>query len=147
MDELVLRVAAKAVIVNGQGEVLILREASTYVEGTHHGRYDCPGGRLELGERYEDGLRREVREEAGLDIEPLYPIYQGEWRPIINGVPHQIIGLFTVCRATSCEVTLSHEHDDFQWINPIEHSNFNLMEPVDAVINRFATWYSNLVFP
>ena len=30
-----------------------------------------PGGALELGERLEDGVRREVSEETGLDVEPV----------------------------------------------------------------------------
>ena len=32
-------------------------------------KYICPGGRLEFGEFLEDGVRREVREETGLEIE------------------------------------------------------------------------------
>ena len=35
----VLRVAAKALIVDENGRLLILREASTYDEGTNHGKY------------------------------------------------------------------------------------------------------------
>ena len=33
-------------------------------------RWEPPGGVLELGESMHDGLRREVREETGLDTEP-----------------------------------------------------------------------------
>lgn len=33
------------------------------------GRYSLPGGGIELGERMEDTLRREVQEETGLEIE------------------------------------------------------------------------------
>jgi 8-oxo-dGTP diphosphatase len=34
------------------------------------GEWSIPGGALELGERLEDGVRREVREETGLDVTP-----------------------------------------------------------------------------
>lgn len=36
-----------------------------------HGRYkwEGPGGRIEDGESFEDGARREIREELGVDIE------------------------------------------------------------------------------
>jgi ADP-ribose pyrophosphatase YjhB (NUDIX family) len=32
-------------------------------------KYICPGGRLEFGETLEEGMRREVREETGLEVE------------------------------------------------------------------------------
>src|SRR5574337_985895 len=99
MTKIILRVAAKAVIVNSAGKILIVREASTYKEGTGAGRYHMPGGRLEEGENYAEGLRREVAEETGLEVEPLYPIFVGEWQPVINGVPNHIVAIFTVCRA------------------------------------------------
>ncbi len=67
----ILRVAAKSLIINDQGQVLIVREASTYGDGTQIGRFGLPGGRIDLGESFEDGLRREAKEETGLDIEPL----------------------------------------------------------------------------
>ena len=55
--EINLRVAAKAVIVK-DGKVLILREASTYTEGTNIGKWGSPGGRIEASESFFDGLRR-----------------------------------------------------------------------------------------
>lgn len=138
--DVVLRVAAKAVITNDKGQVLIVRESGTYEDGTNIGSYGIPGGRLNVGEAYEDGLKREVKEETGLTVEPLYPIYVGEWRPQIKGVPHQIVAIFTVCKAKTKEVKLSEEHDDYKWINPRQVSKFNIMPPDDQVITRYGDW-------
>lgn len=43
-DNPVLRVAAKALIVNDDGQLLVLREADTYEEGTNIGRWSIPVG-------------------------------------------------------------------------------------------------------
>jgi 8-oxo-dGTP pyrophosphatase MutT (NUDIX family) len=51
-------------IIPWQGKVLL-------VNTSHTGTYSLPGGGIELGERIEDALRREVREETGIEITDL----------------------------------------------------------------------------
>jgi len=136
MSDMVVRVAAKAVILNNKKQVLIVREAPTYDEGSHIGRYGIPGGRLEVGESFNDGLKREVKEETGLEVEVIGPICVGEWRPIIKGVPHQIIAIFMACKPKSTEVTLSNEHDAYEWIDPTRYKEYDLMDPNwDSIMN------------
>jgi 8-oxo-dGTP diphosphatase len=144
MADMVQRIAMKAVIVNKKGEILILREAATYGDGTQLGRYHMPGGRVEVGENFEDALRREVREETGLEIAIEYPIYVGEWRPVIKGVPQQIVATFQVCTPKGDQVKLSDEHDDYQWIKPEARRSFDVMDPEDKVIDRFGDWQKRL---
>lgn len=141
MSELVLRVAAKGVVVNDKGEVLILREAATYGDGTQIGRYGLPGGRLDKGESYLDGLKREMKEEIGLDIEPGKPVFVGEWRPVIKGVPHQIIAIFSVCKTKDTKVRLSEEHDQALWIDPKKRDQYDLMDPDWEVIDAYTEMY------
>ena len=64
---------ASAVLVDEQGRVLLGRRA---VE-PELGKWDLPGGFLEEGEEPLAGLRRELREETGLDVEPLS--FLGAW--------------------------------------------------------------------
>jgi 8-oxo-dGTP pyrophosphatase MutT (NUDIX family) len=135
--QIVQRIATKALIVNDQGQLLILREASTYKEGTNVGRFHMPGGRLDPGEAFVDGLKREVSEETGLQIEIGRPIYVGEWHPVIKGVPHQIVAIFFVCKPLTSTVQLSDEHDDFTWILPEDAGNYDIMAPEDKVIEEY----------
>lgn len=141
MTDIVQQLAMKAVIVNA-GKVLILREAATYGDGSHSGKYHLPGGRVEKGENIFEALQREVLEETGLLIEIQYPIYVGEWHPIIRGVPHQIMGVFNVCKPKQTEVTLSTEHDTFQWVDPVKRTQFNILPPDCFAIDRYAEWQS-----
>jgi 8-oxo-dGTP diphosphatase len=121
-------VAAKAVIANSEGKVLILREAATSAEGTNAGKYHVPGGRLEPGEAFRDALVREIREETGLeDVEIGEAIHVDEWRPEINGTVQQIVGVFIACRFKGGEVRLSNEHDEAVWMNPDERDKYTLL--------------------
>jgi len=56
-----------AVVLDGRHRVLLVRRGQEPLKG----EWSLPGGALELGERLEDGIRREVLEETGLDVEPI----------------------------------------------------------------------------
>ncbi|MCD4666214.1 NUDIX domain-containing protein [archaeon] len=60
-------VATKAFIFH-KGKMLILRESSKYNDGTQTGNYDVPGGRVKPGQRFDESLLREIKEEIGLNV-------------------------------------------------------------------------------
>jgi 8-oxo-dGTP diphosphatase len=53
-----------AVIWNDRQEVLLIRRTKE----PRKGQWSLPGGKVEFGESLEDAVRREVREETGLEI-------------------------------------------------------------------------------
>ncbi len=64
---------AVAVIVNAAGELLLTQR----LPGTHlEGLWEFPGGKLEEGESINRGVRREIREELGIDILQHRPLIQ-----------------------------------------------------------------------
>jgi 8-oxo-dGTP diphosphatase len=130
------RIACKAVIAK-DGKVLLLREASTYEEGTNIGRYHLPGGRINAGEPFLDGLKREVMEETGLEVEIGEPLFVGEWFPVIKDVQNQIVAIFFVCKPLPGDVKLSEEHDDYRWVTLAEAQQFDVMSPEDKVLQKF----------
>lgn len=130
------RIACKAVIAK-DGKVLMLREASTYEEGTNIGRYHMPGGRINPGEPFMDGLKREIMEETGLEVTVGEPLFVGEWFPVIKGVQNQIVAMFFVCTPFSDDVKLSEEHDDFKWVTLEESTELDVMDPEDKVLQKF----------
>ena len=60
-DSLVLRPAVYAIVVY-DGKVLLMKVRYT-------GKYHPPGGGISVGERIEDALKREIREETGIEVE------------------------------------------------------------------------------
>lgn len=60
-SKLTWRPSAYALIFNDAGEILLL-------DNIHNGTLEFPGGGLELWERVEDGVKREVWEETGLTV-------------------------------------------------------------------------------
>jgi mutator protein MutT len=71
-------VSVAGIVVNDAGEVLVIRRRD-------NGHWEPPGGVLELGETFEEGVRREVREEAGIDVrvERLTGVYKNMKRGIV----------------------------------------------------------------
>jgi 8-oxo-dGTP diphosphatase len=134
MNGSVLRVAAKAFIRN-HGRFLLLREGAA--DGTQIGKYQIPGGMIEPGESYMEGLLREVKEETGLSVRPIIPIMVDGWMPTIEGVKHQIVAIFYLCDTDSEDVKLSHEHNDFVWVSPAELSSYEVPHPVPKLFAKY----------
>ena len=71
--------------------ILVLRESNSYADGTNTGKFDVIGGRMELGQKFDESLKREVKEETGLEI-------------------------FT-CKSKSNKARLSKDYDAYKWID------------------------------
>lgn len=53
-------------VIGRAGKVLVCQRPAG---SRHAGKWEFPGGKVELGERIEAGMRRELREELGIDAE------------------------------------------------------------------------------
>jgi 8-oxo-dGTP pyrophosphatase MutT (NUDIX family) len=95
----VLAFAQKAFITKN-GKLLVIRRAAS--DPVNPLRWEVPGGRIEPGELLDDCIRREVREEVGLEIVP-------GCRPWSGGVALVLLG-----PGKSCPVrrSLGEKHVD-----------------------------------
>lgn len=136
MSDVTLFVATKAFIIH-HGNILILRESGRYADGTNANRYDVPGGRVKPGEQFTDGLRREVKEETGLAVVIGSPFYVGEWRPVVRGQQWQVVGIFFLCHTETNQVSLSADHDDWQWIDPARATTYSLIDNLGPAFEAY----------
>lgn len=114
------QVAVKAVIRDKDGKFLIVREGE---------RWQAVGGRLEMGERLEDGLRRETEEETGIiDLEIGKAIHVDEWFAKPEGELKHIVAIFFSCKTGSDKVRLSDEHQEYAWLTPNELDEYETLE-------------------
>ena len=128
--------AVKAFIVY-EGKVLLLRESANYEDGTNIGKFDVVGGRVKPGQRFDESLFREIKEETGLEIKIGNPFHIGEWRPVIRGEQWQVVGTFVECFAESDKVLLSKDHDEYLWINPKDYLKYDLIETLRPAFEKY----------
>jgi nucleoside triphosphatase len=113
-----------ALIVNAKGEVLLVRSNKW---GT---KYTVPGGHIELGERAEDAIVREVKEETGLDsvADELLVVQQAIYPRDYYKHEHYIF-MDYVCKAKSSQVNLDgRELQSFIWVRPEDAIKLDLEE-------------------
>src|SRR3989338_915740 len=109
-------------------KVLMLKESSKYEDGSNEDKWDVVGGRVEPGQRFDESLVREIKEETGLNVKIGKPFSVGEWRPNVRGEQWQIVATFFECFSDSSEVKLSKDHEDFKWIDPKNYEKYNIIE-------------------
>lgn len=132
-----LFVATKAFIKNSKGEILLLKESSKYEEGTNFGKFDVVGGRVKPGEKFDESLLREIKEETNLEVKIKKPFYVGEWRPKVKNENWQVVGIFFICEALNQDILLSKDHDDYLWIKPEDYKNYNIIENLHEAFENY----------
>jgi 8-oxo-dGTP diphosphatase len=103
-------VSVAGVITDDHGHALLIQRRDN-----HH--WEPPGGVLELSEGIHDGLRREVREETGLDVEPI--TLTGVYKNVTRG----IVALVFRCNVTSGHLAINDEVTAFRWASHAEVAN------------------------
>ncbi len=113
-----------ALILNSEGQVLMLR--------THKwsGLWGIPGGKPKLGESSEDALRREIKEETNLEIDQIrFALVQDCIQSTEFYREAHFILLNYTCVATTKDVQLNDEAEEYQWLTPMKALDLSLNKP------------------
>lgn len=109
------RIAAKAFVIDDD-KLLILKRADDDMQKP--GIWELPGGRLEVEEDPKEGLKREVKEECGIDIEVKQPLNIRHFTRDDGQIITMIIFLCKLGKkSTNSDVVLSDEHSEHEWID------------------------------
>jgi 8-oxo-dGTP diphosphatase len=106
---------ACAVVVH-DGRVLLARRAGE----PFRGYWDLPGGFLDEGEHPLDALRRELREETSLEIEP--QDFLGSWMDRYGEAQdaHATLNLYWTARVLAGEAQAADDVSELGWFRPEE---------------------------
>lgn len=104
---------AGALIFNTKGEIFLMKSHKW------KGNYVMPGGHIEVGETAREALKREVKEETGLDIHDIeFICYQDFLFDDVFWEDKHFIFLDFACKTDSEEVELNREGEEYLWVKP-----------------------------
>lgn len=129
-----LVVAASAVVTDEAGRIVLHRR-------TDNNLWALPGGTTEFGESIAQTVVREVREETGLEVEPLYVIgvYSDPQHVFAydDGEVRQEFSVCTACRILGGDVTVSVESFEVGFFTPLEIEALPMHERIRVRIRDF----------
>ncbi len=112
----IFNVAVEAVIIKA-GKILITQRS--FKRPHAPGEWEILTGRVNQGETFEKAVKREVKEETGLDIEPIKPFNTFHFLRGQEKAEH--LGVSFICKYISGEVKLDKtEQINFKWAKPKE---------------------------
>lgn len=111
-----------AAVIERDGRILITRRrAGAHLEGL----WEFPGGKAEAGESLEQALRREIREELGLDISVGTAIDTVAWQ-----YPDKHVSI-VFFRCAACGEPWPLEGQEMMWVAASDLGNYEF-PPADA---------------
>lgn len=133
-------IGVKGVIVNDDGNVLITQEPTYFFDG---GKWELPGGKINNGEEkvpLEEILQREIREELGekfqIQVGKIIDVMRRPWNNPGASADQVMLVVFE-CRYQGGGIQLSHENNDFAWINAKELPQYEFISGYLPVLEKY----------
>ncbi|MGI9058279.1 MAG: NUDIX domain-containing protein [Ktedonobacteraceae bacterium] len=126
--------AASAVVMNNEGKILLHRRSDSNT-------WSLPGGTMEIGESISETVKREVKEETGLDIEPEYiiGIYSNPEHIVAysDGEVRQEFSICFSCKIVRGNLKVSEESFELAFFTPQEIEQLNMHEAMRLRIKHY----------
>lgn len=109
-------------IIQKKNKFLFLKRHRNEVDGP--GEWEIPGGFIGFGENPSEGIKREVKEETGLNTEitSVYRILSKEYKKTTKKI--HLIRIVYLLKTPEDKVKINKkEHEDYRWIKKSEIKN------------------------
>jgi 8-oxo-dGTP diphosphatase len=125
----------------GVGAVIIHRDRALLVRRATEplkGEWSVPGGMLELGEKLRDGLRREVLEETGLEVDPgeVLDVFDSIFRDEQGRTQYHYVLIDYLCRAISDDAKAASDVSEVRWVREDELAAMGLRDSIEQVVRK-----------
>ncbi len=131
----------------GVGGVVIYRGRALLVRRGHEplkGEWSIPGGTVEVGEELEQAARRELKEETGLDVEPLdvLTIFSRIQRER-GRVRYHFVIVDYACRLKGGRLRPASDVLDARWVRREDLPKYSLTEKATSVVLDAFRYFAN----
>jgi 8-oxo-dGTP diphosphatase len=123
--------SVRAVIYDDRGRILLLKRSMR--SKNYPGKWEFPGGKVDRGERFDDALLREVREETGLAVK--LKRFIGATKAELSFVT--AIQLVMEAEAPAGVPAISPEHEASTWATPGEMLSMELVDWVGPFVREY----------
>jgi mutator protein MutT len=125
----------------GVGALIFRRDRVLMAQRGHEpcaGAWSLPGGAVEVGETLAEAIRREVREETGLEVRPvkIFEVFERMVRDARGRVEYHYVLADYVCRATGGELRAGDDARRVAWMTLRELAAIEMTEGTLGVIER-----------
>jgi nucleoside triphosphatase len=128
---------------NARNELLFCRMDPD--RGVFPGQWGLPGGGIEPGEQMLDALRRELREEIGIEVDQIRPAFfkdclHSKKFPDGHSALIYMIFLLFHCRARSEELVLNDEFVEYRWVEETAVGALEMNSETKDTLKRLGSW-------
>src|SRR3990167_1376930 len=113
-----LQVGVKAILRNEEGKILLLRRSQAKYPDVKGDVWDIVGGRIEPGTPLLDNLRREIREETGLQLQGVPKLIAAQ--DILKNPEKHVVRLTYIAEVAAGGVWLVWDYETYQRDNSDE---------------------------
>jgi len=121
-------------VVIRDGRALLIQRGSAPLQG----QWSIPGGTLELGESLQEGVRRELLEETGIEVRvlDLIEVFDRIFRDDSGKIQFHFVIVDYLCEWVSGEAHAASDVKDCAWSSEEELPNFHLTEAATRVLRK-----------
>ena len=116
------------------GKLLIVERAGEPFKGY----WSLPGGIVECGEKLDQGVRREVLEETGLEVEPLsvFEIFERIIPDAVGKHEYHYVLIDYLCRRVGGQLAAASDVSRVAWVSEQNLRDYRLTDGTLSVVER-----------